>query len=146
MSAPTPGHHNLYSFTHAELLACLQSMSQLTSCQLHDSASVIKHLCNTCGCRTETGFFCNTFFNQTVDVVDQPRYIDTQLVFLGFIGLGVLAVIGESCRSNKGSVQDHTGFGGHVSMRFSLSTWPCTLHWLLFSGLYSDVTSGIRCL
>lgn len=55
---------------------------------------------HTCGCRTETGFFCNTFFNQTVDVVDQPRYIDTQLVFLGFIGLGVLAVIGKFSCSN----------------------------------------------
>ncbi|DBA82944.1 hypothetical protein WJX77_012184 [Trebouxia sp. C0004] len=43
--------------------------------------------------RTEKGFFCNTFFNSTVDVVDQPRYIDTQLVFLGVIGLGVLGVI-----------------------------------------------------
>jgi len=28
-------------------------------------------------------------------VVDQPRYIDTQLVFLGLIGLGVLGVIGK---------------------------------------------------
>ncbi|KAL3152709.1 hypothetical protein ABBQ38_012300 [Trebouxia sp. C0009 RCD-2024] len=43
--------------------------------------------------RTDRGFFCNTFFNQTVDVVDQPRWIDTQLLFLGLIGCGVLGVI-----------------------------------------------------
>ena len=46
-------------------------------------------------CRTDRGYFCNTFFNQTVDVIDQPRWIDTQLLFLGLIGCGVLGVIGE---------------------------------------------------
>ena len=46
-------------------------------------------------CRTEKGFFCNTFFNSTVDVVDQPRFVDTQLLFLGVIALGVLGVIGK---------------------------------------------------
>lgn len=48
-------------------------------------------------CRTDRGFFCNTFFNQTVDVVDQPRWVDTQLLFLGLIGFGVLGVIGKLC-------------------------------------------------
>ena len=46
-------------------------------------------------CRTDRGYFCNTFFNQTVDVIDQPRWVDTQLLFLGLIGFGVLGVIGK---------------------------------------------------
>lgn len=50
-------------------------------------------------CRTDRGFFCNTFFNQTVDVVDRPHWVDTQLLFLAFIGASVLGVIGEHCFS-----------------------------------------------
>ena len=49
-------------------------------------------------CRTDKGFFCNTFFNETVDVVDRPRLIDTQLMFLIFIGLSVLGAIGKALR------------------------------------------------
>ena len=65
-------------------------------------------------CRTDKGYFCNTFFNQTVDVIDQPRWIDTQLLFLGLIGFGVLGVIGEllvyllPCVLSQHTIQCHT--------------------------------------
>ena len=42
-------------------------------------------------------------------------------------------------RHDKASPQNHTGLKGHVFMRFSASTWPCTLPWLLFCGLYRVV-------
>ena len=46
-------------------------------------------------CRTKNGYFSNTFFNQTVDIIDKPRLIDTQLLFLFVIGAGVISVAGR---------------------------------------------------
>ena len=48
--------------------------------------------------RSNKGFFSTTFFNQTIELNDRPRLIDTQFVGLGLIGLSVLAVIGKPRR------------------------------------------------
>ena len=45
---------------------------------------------------TPTEAFSTTFFNKTVDVVEPPQYVDTQLLFLWLLFLAGIAAAGAS--------------------------------------------------
>ena len=44
---------------------------------------------------TPTGGYASTFFNRTVDIIEPPSYIDTQLLFLWLLLLAGLGAAGE---------------------------------------------------
>ena len=43
---------------------------------------------------TPTAGYSNTFFNRTVDIIEPPQYIDTQLLFLWLLLLAGLGAAG----------------------------------------------------
>ena len=45
--------------------------------------------------RSKNGYSSSTFFNQTVDIIDKPRLVDTQLLFLFVIAAAVVSVLGK---------------------------------------------------
>lgn len=49
---------------------------------------------------TATQGFATTFFNQTITIVEQPRLIDLELIFLWLLLLSLLGGGGESCSIN----------------------------------------------
>lgn len=65
-------------------------------------------MCNnaTCGClqvaltvfyAAEGGanYYANTFFNRTIDIVETPKWVDTELLFLWLLLLAAVSVGGE---------------------------------------------------
>ena len=45
---------------------------------------------------TPTEGYASTFFNRTVDIIEPPQYIDTQLLFLWLLLLAAIGAAGAS--------------------------------------------------
>lgn len=96
----------------------LSAMRCLSSCLLTPSAPLFLLLASG-----KEGFKSTTFFNQTVEVVELPKLIDWDLIFLYLLLLAILAVLGEwlEARCMIGMIANKSG----SVRRYACLVSPC---------------------
>lgn len=96
INAPQAFQYYVQNFTYQPYNAYLQPGQQVSLQYTFQPATQVPiqewQLALTAYFVTRTGYYSNTFFNQTIDVIDKPRLIDTQLLFLFVIAAGVISV------------------------------------------------------